>query len=68
MNSKKIKFSIKLIFESSGDKLVLKQFLPIKIVPKVLSNIGISGNDISRTKLFQTMYWNQSRFEGLNLK
>ena len=52
INSRKVNFSVKLIFESAGDKLVLGQFLPIKHIPRLLSSVGISGNDIPRPKLF----------------
>jgi hypothetical protein len=67
MTQKKLKFIIKLIFDSSSH-LVLEKYIPVKSVPRLLSNVGISGNDVPRNKLFEFSYWNLKRPDGLGFK
>lgn len=43
MTSKMIKYSLKHVF-SSYSSLIQDKYLPVKAVPRLLSNYGISGN------------------------
>lgn len=62
----KTKFLLHIIFHSDKSKLIHSTYLPIKYIPRIFSNLGITGIDIPRKILFYIMYWNSYRKEGLN--